>query len=89
MANRLPVPPELLHLIEKRDTDPEESNGRRSGDERRDSDMGPMGTLESIPSLDELPTEDRRSQTDRRVTGERRGLNRTPDDGVDPDAPIA
>ena len=89
MANRLPVPPELLHLIEKRNTDPEESNDRRSGEERRDSDLGPMGVLESISSLDELPTEDRRSKTDQRVTGERRGLDRTPDGDVDPDAPIA
>ena len=83
MANRLPVPPDLLHLIEKRTADQEESNDRRSGEEQRRCDLGPMGALESIPSLDELPTEDRRSQTDRRVTGERRAGNKTPDDAPD------
>lgn len=85
MPNRLPVPPELLYLIEKRDTDQQESESRRSGEERRDCDLGPIGALESNPSLDELPTEERRSQDDRRVIDERRAFDRTPD--FDPDTP--
>jgi len=87
MANRLSVPPELLHLIEKRDIDNVEPKDRRSSEERRQSDLGPLGTLESIASLDELETEDRRLQDDRRVAGERRHLDRTPDSGGDPNAP--
>ena len=45
MANRLPVPPELLHLIEKRDTDQEEPDDRRSDAERRDSNSAPPEPL--------------------------------------------
>lgn len=84
MANRLPVPPELLHLIEKRNADQEEAKDRRSSEEQRHCDLGPVGALESVPSLDELPSEDRRSQTERRVSGERRDRDRIPDDIVDP-----
>ena len=87
MANRLPVPEELRHLIEKRNTDGDGTKGRRSGEERRDTDLGPIGALESGASLDELPTEDRRSRSDRRTTGERRSSNETPDDGIDSDGP--
>ncbi len=84
MANRLPVPEELLHLIEKRDVDKGETNDRRAGEERRGADLGPIGTLESGATLDELPTEDRRAQDDRRVAEERRGAKRTTDGGLDP-----
>jgi hypothetical protein len=84
MANRLPVPEELQHLIEKRNVDDDETDDRRSGEERRGSDLGPIGTLESGATLDELPTEDRRVQDDRRVADERRGAKRTTDGGLDP-----
>ena len=88
MANRLPVPAELLHLIEKRDTGPKESSDRRECEERRGSDMGPLGALESSADLDALPVEDRRSEDGRRVAPERRKFKRNQDNGVDPDLQI-
>jgi hypothetical protein len=83
MSNRLPVPDELLHLIEKRDADPKESSDRRVVEDRRSSDMGPLGAIESSPDLDELPAEDRRSKTARRGTSERRKSKRTEDNGTE------
>jgi hypothetical protein len=83
MSNRLPVPEELLHLIEKRDSNEKKSSDRRVVEERRSSDMGPLGAIESSPDLDELPIEDRRSKTGRRVTAERRTSQRTEDNGTE------
>ena len=67
MPNRLPVPEELLHLIEKREYD-----DRRSEEERRKTDCGPIGAIESLADLDELPLEERRTHVERRVGRERR-----------------
>lgn len=67
MPNRLPVPEELLHLIEKR-----EPGDRRSQEERRETDLGPIGAIESLADLEELPLEERRAHVDRRVGPERR-----------------
>jgi hypothetical protein len=67
MPNRLPVPEELLHLIEKR-----ESGDRRSEEERRKADFGPIGAIESLTDLTELPLEERRGRTDRRAGKDRR-----------------
>ncbi len=67
MPNRLPVPEELLHLIEKR-----ESGARRSEEERRETDLGPIGAIESLTDLTELPLEERRGRTDRRAGKDRR-----------------
>ncbi len=72
MPNRLPVPEELLHLIEKRDVDSAEGGERRSDAERRETDLGPLGAVESIADLDDLPLENRRSEAERRAAGERR-----------------
>lgn len=67
MGERLRVPPELEHLIEKRETDDE----RRQG-ERRTADLGPLGAIETARDLDDVPSEERRSGTDRRQAYERR-----------------
>jgi len=72
MPNRLPVPEELLHLIEKRDVDSAERGERRCDVQRRETDLGPVGAVESIADLDDLPLEDRRSEAERRVAGQRR-----------------
>lgn len=72
MPNRLPVPEELLHLIEKRDVDSDDGGERRDGAERRQVDFGPLGTIESATDLDEIPVEDRRSGDERRGTPDRR-----------------
>lgn len=67
MAKRLSVPPELEHLIEKREAEEE----RRKGD-RREVDLGPLGAIESARDLEDLPTEDRRKGKDRRGARPRR-----------------
>lgn len=72
MPNRLPVPEELLHLIEKRDVDSTDGGERRSGTERRQVDLGPLGAVESATDLDELPVEDRRTSGQRRKAPDRR-----------------
>ncbi len=72
MPNRLPVPDELLHLIEKRDVDSQSGGERRSGDERRQVDLGPIGTIQTASNLEEVPLEDRRMGRKRRVKRDRR-----------------
>ena len=61
MGKRLPIPPELEHLVEKR----ERETDRRSDNQRKD-DLGPLGAIESTGQLDDVPTTDRRRGTDRR-----------------------
>lgn len=67
MKDRLPVPEELLHLLEKR-----QKNERRHKRERRDHDFGPLGAIESEMDLESIPLEDRRSVKARRNKGRRR-----------------
>ena len=73
MSKRLPVPPGLEHLIEKReeDSDRRASNKRRSS-ERREADLGPVGAIESAKDIDDVPTEERRSGQQRRHNKDRR-----------------
>ena len=72
MPNRLPVPEELLHLIEKRDTDADSQADRRADTNRRHTDLGPIGTIESVSSLEDLALEERRTRTERRAADNRR-----------------
>jgi hypothetical protein len=77
MSKRLPVPPELEHLIEKR----EQEKDRRVGDERsksdrRNADLGPLGAIESAADIDDVPTADRRSGEPRRQQKDRRKKQR-------------
>ena len=67
MPNRLPVPEELLHLIEKR-----EFGDRRTEEERRKTDLGPIGAVESVEGCEGLSLEERRSGSDRRSGEDRR-----------------
>jgi hypothetical protein len=73
MSKRLPVPPELEHLIEKREQegDRREQQQRRD-DEQRKVDLGPLGAIESAADLDEVPAEDRRRGSERRRNQDRR-----------------
>ncbi len=67
MSERLPIPPDLEHLIEKRENpDPRKAEVRRTGDDQRTADLGPLGALESTDNFDDLPTEDRRAGNERR-----------------------
>lgn len=72
MTDRLPVPPELYHLIEKREAEDRRQSARRSNEDRRESDLGPGGRMESAEDLDQLPSTDQRSGTQRREDGKRR-----------------
>jgi len=73
MSERLPVPPELEHLIEKREAEEDRRQiERRNGVDQRTSDVGPLGAIESAESLDDVPLDDRRSAEERRQQSDRR-----------------
>ena len=77
MGKRLPVPPELEHLIEKRETDNDRRQREQRGDDRRaDDDLGPLGAIESTSDLRDVPTDERRETEQRRQTKDRRGKRR-------------
>jgi hypothetical protein len=73
MSKRLEIPPELQHLIEKRESETDRRNrDDRAVGERREENLGPIGAIESAEKLEDVPTEERRTQIDRRKGGERR-----------------
>ena len=76
MPNQLPIPPELQHLIEKRERAERRKKLRRTVAERRTCDLGPLGALESISDVDALPLDDRRSRRERRKTPRRKAPRR-------------
>jgi hypothetical protein len=76
MPNELPLPPELRHLIEKRERTGRRNRSRRVKQDRRADDLGPLGSIESIADLEALPLEDRRLGRDRRKTHRRKSARR-------------
>jgi hypothetical protein len=77
MNERLPVPPELEHLIEKREQDEDRrQQEQRSDEDKRQVDLGPLGAIESAKELDEVPTEERRKSKERRGSNDRRNRPR-------------
>ncbi len=73
MSKRLPVPPELEHLIEKREQDDDRrARNKRSESDRRKENLGPLGAIESADNIDDVPTTERRSGQQRRQQKERR-----------------
>jgi hypothetical protein len=87
MSDQLPVPPELEHLIEKRENEERRRAGRRSGEDRREADLGPIGGIESVDDLDQVPLQERRSGKQRRQNRERRqAARRKTDTDAQPDA---
>lgn len=77
MSKRLPVPPELEHLIEKRDRDEDRrQDEQRSGADRRDDDLGPLGAIESTGDIYDVPSDERRAGGKRRENKDRRGRRR-------------
>ena len=73
MSKRLPVPPGLEHLIEKREEDSDRrASAKRRSSERRKADLGPVGAIESAKDIDDVPTEERRGGNQRRQNKERR-----------------
>jgi hypothetical protein len=80
MGKRLPVPPELEFLIEKRENDNDRrEREERGGDRRGDDDLGPLGAIESTRELRDLPTEERRTNEQRRKKKDRRRKSRRKD----------
>lgn len=81
MSERLPVPPELEHLIEKREREAQRrQDEQRSGEDRREDDMGPLGAIESMDDLRDVPSDERRSGEERRQAEERRHRHRRQND---------
>jgi hypothetical protein len=77
MAKRLPVPAELEHLIEKRESEADRrQRQQRSGSEKRQIDLGPLGAIESAGDLRDVPSEDRRRGSERRQKSDRRKKRR-------------
>jgi hypothetical protein len=72
MHDSLDVPPELQHLIEKRESEDRRTGQRRDHAERRQIDLGPLGSADSIDELESREFQDRRSDEDRRENRERR-----------------
>ena len=89
MPNYLPVPPELQHLIEKRETDDRREEERRSGQDRRIADVGPSGDAESPENVGDPLAADRRTGDERREDRDRRtgGRRQTDDEPLLPDPP--
>ncbi len=88
MSERLPIPPDLEHLIEKREKpDPRGEEERRTDDDQRSADLGPLGALESAEHLDDIPTEDRRTGEERRDEPSRRQESRRDEDPEPPTNP--
>ncbi len=76
MSDELPVPQELQHLIEKRRGRDRRRRQRRVGKERRQIDLGPLGTLESAAGLEQAVLEERRKSGERRARVARRSAAR-------------
>jgi hypothetical protein len=74
MSKHLTVPPELEHLIEKREAAERRELERRL-QERRQLDLGPLGQLETA-DVDEIELEDRRLGGERRDEAPRRKRSR-------------
>jgi hypothetical protein len=78
MGKRLPVPPELEYLIEKREAEKDRRRREERGkaDRRGDDNVGPLGAIESADTIEDVPAEERRSNQDRRKKSDRRGGRR-------------
>lgn len=75
MSDLLPLPPELQHLVEKRQQPDRRKKERRQKSDRRSVDLGPLGALKADTPLDALPLEERR-RGHRRKKGDRRKRKR-------------
>ena len=80
--NRLTVPPELQHLIEKREASERRAERRRAAADHRKLDLGPAGAAKSAEALiatgadERRPEKNRRAKTERRQTARRKSTKR-------------
>ncbi len=72
MANLFPVPPELQHLIEKRETPDRRLGQRGNGDERQHQETGDATRNAADDNLAHDEASQPRSQEERRKSGDRR-----------------
>jgi hypothetical protein len=63
----IPIPDDLLHLIEKR-----KAAADRRRTQRREEDIGPLGAVLSAETMDDVPEKERRGH-ERRYGNDRRG----------------
>ena len=77
---RLSVPPELQHLIEKRQLQDRREDQRRGGTDQRECNVGPLGVVDPVEDPESLVTEDHRSGKDRRKKRHRRQAARRKED---------
>lgn len=83
MIDPAEIPPELQHLIEKRELENRRAGQRRDSGERRQLDLGPLGIADSVEDLESLDLEDKRSGTKRREYANRRKAARRRADSKD------
>jgi hypothetical protein len=78
MSERLPIPADLEHLIEKREIEADRRRGeqREQEDRRGEDDLGPLGAIETTQDLRDLPTDERREEEPRRQASDRRRRRR-------------
>ena len=76
MADHLPLPSKLQHLVEKRSKTDRRKQRRRKGKPRRQVDLGPLGSLETAADLGDAVLEERRTSGDRRRRSRRGGSAR-------------
>jgi hypothetical protein len=69
---RLSVPPELQHLIEKRELEDRREDQRRSDTDQRQCDLGPSSVADAVDERESPAIEDQRTGEDRRRQQERR-----------------
>jgi hypothetical protein len=73
MAKGLQVPPELEHLIEKREQETDRrQHKQRTGSDQRQVNLGPVGSISSAKDVEDVPMEERRAGGERRQTKDRR-----------------
>ena len=70
------LPPDIQHLIEKRERADRRSQNRRGSQERRELDLGPLGAASAEDDLEDLQLDERRSGQDRRTNRDRRQTTR-------------
>ncbi len=81
MSEQLPLPPELQHLIEKREAEEDRRRReRRAVADQRSVDVGPLGAIESAESIEDIPLGERRSSEERRQQPDRRSCKRRQSD---------
>lgn len=72
----LKVPPELQHLIEKREETARRAERRRATADRRKLDLGPAAAAKTAAELIALGADERRAAKERRAKADRRTASR-------------